>query len=137
MFGFGKKNKGKSDATIETAVKLLQIQIDLGDTEDNHKFTTRLADRYSRGYIFGLSDALLQSAGIKDEVESMAMLAVIHTRLFGTEIGGKIIGQSIYDQGDLLFGKGVITGGQELIEFFKNNTPAMGLASYLLNGEMQ
>ena len=137
MFGFGKKNQEKSDATIETAVNLLQIQIDLGDTEDNHEFTTRLADLYSRGYIFGLCDALLQSAGIKDEVESMAMLAVIHTKLFGTEIGGKIVGQSFQDQGDSLFGKGLMTGGQELVEFFKNNTPAMGLASYLINGEMQ
>ena len=135
MFGLGNKKKEKSDATIETAVSLLQIQISLGDTEDNHEFTARLIDKYSRGYIFGHCDAILQSAGINDEAESMAMLAVIYTKVFGKDVGGNILGQSFQDQGDSLFSKGLITGGQELVEFFRNNTPAMGLANYLLNGE--
>ncbi len=136
MFGFFKKKKGKSDAAIETAVALLQVQISLGDAEDNHEFNERIADKYSRGYIFGLCDALLQSAGI-NEIKGMALLTIIHIKLFGEENGANIVGQSFRDQGDSLFGKGLMRGGQELVEFSKNKTPTMGLSSYLLNGEMQ
>lgn len=103
MFGFFKKKKGKFDAAVETAVGLLQVQISLGNAEDNPEFNERLTDRYSRGYMFGLCDALMQSAGVNDEVEAMALLSVIHIKLFGEENGANIIGQSFRDQEDSLF----------------------------------
>ncbi len=127
MFGLFKKKKRKSEVAAETAVGLLQVQISLGDVEDNHEFNERMTDRYSRGYIFGLCDALLQSAGVNDEVEAKALLTVIHIKLFGEEYGANIVGQSLRDQKDSLFGKGLMRGGQELVEFFKIKTPRYGL----------
>lgn len=136
MFGFFKKKTQKSTAAVEAAVGLLQVQISLGDAEDNDEFRERLFDLYSRGYIFGLCDALLQSAAVKDDVEAMALLTVVHVKLFGEKHGATIVGQSFRDQEDPTFGKGRMRGGQELVEFFRNKIPPMGLAGYLLNGEM-
>jgi len=56
--------KDKADVAIETAVKLLQVQLALGNAQDNDKFNDRLIDLYSRGYVFGLCDALIQAAGL-------------------------------------------------------------------------
>lgn len=41
MFGFFKKEKKKSGAIITMAVELLQVQISMGDAEDNHLFKVR------------------------------------------------------------------------------------------------
>lgn len=108
------KKKDKAEVAVETAVSLLQIQVELGNAEDNDKFNDRLIDPYSRGYVFGLCDALLQSAGVSDDVEAMALLTVVHIKLFGEEGGATIVGQSFKDQENELFSKGRMRGGQEL-----------------------
>ena len=138
MFGFFKKKTKKTDAAVETAVKLLQVQIALGDAEDNDEFDDRLIDFYSRGYIFGLCDAILQSSGVKEDIEAMALLTIVHIKLFGEDNGATIVGQSFRDQENSEFSKGRMQGGEELVEFFRSEgkTPAMGLADYLLNGEV-
>lgn len=130
------KSKDEADVAIETAVILLQVQIALGNTEENDEFNERLKDSYSRGYIFGLCDALLQSAGVNNDGKAVGVITIVHLKLFGEDSGATIVGQSLRDQEVELFIKGRMRGGQELIEFFTNKTPPMGLAGYLLNGEM-
>jgi len=101
---------------------------------------TRNADYFESDSItlpFGLCDACLQSAGINNDTESMALLTVVHVKLFGEEVGTKVVGQSFQEQEDPTFAKGRMVGGQELVEFFRSKKPTMGLASYLLNGEMR
>ncbi|MCI0564003.1 MAG: hypothetical protein MN733_36470 [Nitrososphaera sp.] len=134
--GGTEKGQDKADVAIETAVTLLQVQIALGNTEENDEFNERLIDSYSRGYIFGLCDALLQSAGVNNDGKAIGVITIVHLKLFGEDSGATIVGQSLRDQEVELFIKGRMRGGQELIEFFTNKTPPMGLAGYLLNGEM-
>jgi len=137
MFGFLKKKKKKTAAIITIAVELLQIQISMGDAEDNHSFKVRLTDKYSRGYIVGFCDAIFQSAGIQDDAEETALLEVIHTALFGEGTGAKIVEQSYQDKEKETFTKGLMKGGQDLVEYSRNGTPRMSLTRYLLNGEIQ
>lgn len=65
----------------------------------------------------------------------MALLILVHAKLFGEESGAIIVGKSIRDQEDPIFGLGRMRGSQELVEFFRSKTPAMGLTGYLLHGE--
>lgn len=134
MFSFFKKKKKKSDAVVEIAMNLLQIQTALADAEDNHDFNERLVDKYSRGYIFGLCDAILQSADINDEAEIVKLLTTVHVKLFGEINGENLVRKSIQEQEDPTFAKGRMKGGQDLVEFFRNKTSPIGLAGYLLNG---
>jgi hypothetical protein len=135
MFGLINKKKRRINAAIEGAELLLHIQITLGDGEGNDEFNARLNRLYSRGYIFGLCDAELQAAGVEVEEGGLGLLATVHLRLFGNEKGVKIFAQSLRDEEDPTFRKGVMRGGNELVEFLRNKTPPMGLAGYLLTGE--
>jgi hypothetical protein len=131
-----KERKHKTDVAIEMAVKLLQIQLTLGNVEGNDKFNDRLIDLYGRGYIFGLCDVLVQSADVSDDVEIVALISIVHIKLFGKEGGTTIFTQSFNDQKVELFDKGRMCGAQEIIEFFRNKTSPMGLACYLLDGKV-
>jgi hypothetical protein len=136
MFDFFKKKKGKSDVIVETAVGLLQLQISLGNAEKNYKFKERIIDQFSRGYIFGLCDAVLQSSGIKDNNESMSLLKIVHINLFGKKDGVSILDISCNEIQKQIFMKGRMRGGQEFVEFIRNNKAPMGLAAYLQEGIM-
>jgi len=122
---------------FEMAVGLLQMQISLGYIEDNPESNKRLTDRYSRGYIFGLCDALTQSANVNADDTIIALVRAVSVKFFGEENGLEYVEQSFLDQKGSMFTKGCLRGGQELFEFLRNKTPTTGLARYLLNGEMQ
>lgn len=127
MFGLFKKKKKASSVAIEAAVGLIDFQLTTTNTSNNNK---KLFNEYSRGYIFGLCDSLLQTLKI-DEIESMAALTVIHINLFGEEKGTAIIKQSFNEQKNKNFKNGQIRGGEDFIKSIKSNNPPMGLADYL------
>lgn len=136
LFGFFKNNKSKSDSAVRIAVELLEVQLVLSGEEDDGKLDERVFDSYSRGYIFGVCDALLQVFKVEGEDEMLASMTFAHLELFGSEYGAKAVGRSLREQGEILFEKGRMRGGQELLEFFRTKKPPMGLAGYLLHGEM-
>jgi hypothetical protein len=125
MFGRKKKKENQIDAAIETAVGLLQLQMSLANGQG--------ADEFSRGYIFGLCDAIFQAAGVRDQAEMAALITIVHAELFGQEKCGDIVGQSMRDQRNSTFADGRMSGGQELIAFLADQTPPMGLAQHLMN----
>jgi hypothetical protein len=134
MFNFFKKKKNKSDVLVEMALGLLQIQISLGSSEDNKKLNKITLDRFSRGYIFGLCDSVLQSSGkkdCKDYNELMHFLKNIHIELFGEKDGVNVLNTSCNEVQNQIFMKGRMKGGQEFVEFIRDNKAPMGLATYL------
>lgn len=139
MFGFIRKKRAVDDAAFKVAYGLLIPQIILGYADDDHEFKNRVTDKYIRGYIFGLCDAIMQSAGVSgnDYGKIDALLTEVHIQLFGETNGRKSVGQSFRDQADPTFSEGRIRGGQELVEFLRDDKPPMGLARYLLNDETQ
>ena len=118
-----------ADVAIDVAVGLIEVQMAFGDQ-------SKLNDMYSRGYLFGLCDSLFQSYNI-DQIESTAMMVVVFDRIFGGGNGAEIFGQAMNDQSDGLFSSAMMTGGQEILLFLNEETPPLGLAGYLLNGEMR
>ena len=134
MFGFAKTKPRRTDVAVEVAAKLIGVQLSLSDTRDNHQFEERLGDLYSRGYIWGLCDALIQSAGIEDGNEAWPLFKRAHVELFGKEAGSMIVNQSLGEQNDPLFHKGRALGGQEAFDFLNQKIPPFGLAGYLLEG---
>ena len=83
MFGIFKKKKKKKklDATVDTAVGLLTIQIALGNADGSHN--DKLIDQYGRGYMYGMCDALTQTANINSDKELADVLVFVHIKLFG------------------------------------------------------
>ena len=135
MLGFCNKKKRKIDATVKASVELLQSQITFSGDKTNAEYNHRLTDLYSRGYIFGICDSLLQSTGMNDDAKGMSLLTIIYIKLFGKENGTSIFRQSLDDQEEPRFAKGLMLGGQEARMFIRSKKPIMGLANYLLNGE--
>ena len=135
MLGFFNKEKRKIDAAVEASIELLQSQITSSSASTNAEYNHRLADLYSRGYIFGICDCLLQSAGVNDDEKGMSLLTSIYIKLFGEENGINMFRQSLDDQGEPRFAQGLMLGGQEARIFISSKEPVTGLANYLLNGE--
>ena len=72
---------------------------------------------------------------MNDEEKGMSLLTIIYIKLFGEEDGTNIFRQSLDDQEEPGFTKGLMQGGQEARIFIDSKEPITGLANYLLNGE--
>lgn len=135
MFGiFKKKNKKKKlDATVDTALGLLNIQIALGNADGSNN--DKLIDQYGRGYMYGMCDALTQTANINSDKELADVLVFVHIKLFGDKDVREILDLTVEDEKrkEPMFLEGCKKGGKDVIEFCNNKTPTMGLANYLLD----
>jgi hypothetical protein len=127
VFGwFGRKKIGSADANAklqwaqDTAYAVVMTQVDLAGAADDGPGHDRLATAYAFGYIFGFADALIQRAGAKDDVEIMAQLTLVFTRLFGVDKGSKIFGASLRRQTDPQFGAGRSAGGSEAVDWLSS-----------------
>ncbi len=126
----GKDNK--EIFAINTATKLLKVQMQLGSSNDQKSFSKRLSDKFALGYMFGFNDAILQLAGIRHE-DSLAAMNSIYSNLFD-DLGAAILTleESLKYQNEDAFRKGMFAGGNDLHKFFSDETPPLGLADFLL-----
>lgn len=139
MFGFGRKKTGSSGPNAklkwaqDAAYTVVMTQIDLGGAADDGSNRNRLATAYAVGYIFGFADALIQRAGVSDDVEVMAQLTLVFARLFGVDQGSKIFRASLGRQTDPEFAAGRTAGGSEAIDWLSSggNTVPVWLSFYL------
>jgi len=128
IFGlFKKKNKNTNISQLhDAAATIIKTQINLGRVEDKDEiFRSRLNTMHSYGYIFGVCDALLQSAKVND-VESMASMAIMYIKIFGEKDGPKFFRAALKAQKDPRFIEGACLGGNELIAFIE-----WGYSTYL------
>jgi hypothetical protein len=118
---------------VDLACNLLTAQIGLGSALPGGANRQRLEMPYARGYVFGFVDALLRRSGITDETRIVALISVIHAKVFGKAMGSIFIvdAQSNHSP-DSAFTKGRATGETDLKRWVGDSgvPPAM-LCDYL------
>lgn len=137
MFGFGKsKDKDRMKQAIKSIVELLNVQISLAVSfAEREEFNRRFIDEFSRGYILGFCDGLLQQYGYTDDSDAFTLITAIHVELYGKDHAGEILNQSLNDQSEPKFSDAQVVGGQEAFGFANHNSPPMGLFEYLSSGK--
>ena len=113
MFGFGKK-KDKSDkieTIVSSAISLINLQIQMGNSSDNNYFDERISSNFGRGYIFGFCDSITQASGL-DAAESFATVHLIYRELFGAAHAESLVNEAIDNQEEREFMNGLSMGGK-------------------------
>jgi hypothetical protein len=121
---------------VEISTTILRECIDLGFAGADGQNRGRLARPFARGYILGFSDACIQRFGVFDELESLALITLIHVRIFGRKIGSLLVHDALQDQRNAEFGRGRTAGAEDLLRWLKDrsHTPLV-LTDYLLEDE--
>jgi hypothetical protein len=121
---------GKKAVDISTTI--LRKCIELGSGGPNGANQRRLFNPFARGYLFGFSDACIQRLAVLDELQSLALITLIHTRIFGHEIGSLLVGDALRDQRNAEFGRGRTVGARDLFRWLdeRSYTP-LALTDYL------
>lgn len=136
MFNLFRRKPEQRDIKVQTAhdaaCSILTTQITLGSALHDKSAKERLLTAWGIGYIFGFADALLQRAGVIDEVAAMAELTLVYVKIFGVDQGSKIFRAALDLQGESDFAAGRKTGAAEALCFLaeKSATP-LGLTDYL------
>ena len=121
-----------SDA-VNISVTILRECIDRGSVGPLGPHRARLATPFARGYLFGFSDASIQRFGVFDELESLALIAVIHETLFGQEIGARFVHDALRDQRNVEFARGRTAGDEDHFRWLNDRSYApRALTDYLL-----
>jgi hypothetical protein len=117
---------------VEISTTILCECIDLGLAGAEGPNRGRLAKPFARGYMFGLSDACIQRLGVLDELESLALITLIHARIFGHKIGSALVGDALRDEPNAEFGRGRTAGARDLFRWLEDRsyTPLL-LARFL------
>lgn len=120
------------DEIAGSVTRLLQVQTSLARSGVN--FSKRIDDLYSRGYVFGACEGRLQISRITDTDSMTKVLGMIYISLHGKNSDGAfvMVMNSMVNQNDPQFSAGRALGGQEMIEFFRDEKPPLGLADYLM-----
>jgi hypothetical protein len=117
---------------VDLSATILRECIDLGSAWPDGPNRGRLAKLFARGYIFGFSDACIQRFGVHDELESLALITLVHAKLFSHKIGSSLVGDALRDQRNPEFRRGRTAGGEDLIRWLddRSYTPPL-LTDYL------
>jgi hypothetical protein len=117
---------------VDLSATILRECIDLGSAWPDGPNRGRLAKLFARGYIFGFSDGCIQRFGVHDELESLALITLIHVRLFGHKIGSSLVGDALRDQRNPEFRRGWTAGAEDLMHWLddRSYTPPL-LTDYL------
>jgi len=107
---------------VEISATILRGCIDLGSAGPDGPNRMRLAKPFARGYLFGFSDACIQQCGVLDELESLALITVVHVRIFGHKIGSLLVGDALRDQHNAEFRRGQIAGGEDLLRWLNDRS---------------
>jgi len=141
LFGFG-QNKKRTEEKIQwaqdAAYKVLMAQADQAGASEQGTSQKRLVTNYAFGYIFGFAGALMQRAGVTDDVKIMAQLMLVYTSLFGIDKGSKIFGACLRRQSEPDFASGRKVGGSEALKWLSSGgkwVPS-GLMFYLMDSAL-
>jgi hypothetical protein len=125
-------NFDAGNKAVEISATILRECIDLGAAWPDGPNRERLAKPFARGYIFGFSDACIQRFGVLDELESLALITVVHGKLFGRKIGSLLVHDALREEYNAEFGRGRAAGAEGLLRWLddRSNTPLI-LIDYL------
>jgi hypothetical protein len=125
-------NFDAGNKAVEISASILRECIDLGAAWPDGPNRERLAKPFARGYIFGFSDACIQRLGVLDELDSLALITLVHVRIFGHKFGSLLVGDALRDERNAEFGRGRTAGAEDLLCWVndRSNTPLM-LIDYL------
>jgi hypothetical protein len=118
---------------VDLACNLLTAQIGLGSALPGGANRQRLEMPYARGYVFGFVDALMRRRGITEEKRIVALISVIHAKVFGKAMGSAFMVDARSSHSpDSAFTKGRATGETDLERWVADSdgAPAM-LCDYL------
>jgi hypothetical protein len=112
---------------VDLSATIVRECIDLGFAGPGGPNRGRVAKPFARGYIFGFADACIQRFGVLDELESLAFITVVHTKLFGHKIGSSLIGDALRDERSAEFGRGRTAGAEDLFRWLddRSHTPLL------------
>ena len=121
---------------VEISTTILRECIDLGFAGADGPNRGRLAKPFARGYILGFADACIRRFGVLDELESLALITLVHVRIFGHNRGSLLVPDAHQDQRTAEFGRGRTAGAEDLLRWLndRSNTPPI-LIEYLLGDE--
>jgi hypothetical protein len=125
-------NFDAGNKAVEISATILRECIDLGAAWPDGPNRERLATPFARGYIFGFSDACIQRLGVLDELDSLALITLVHVRIFGHKFGSLLVGDALRDERNAEFGRGRTAGAEDLLCWVndRSNTPLI-LIDYL------
>jgi hypothetical protein len=117
---------------VQISATILRECIDLGSAWPGGPNRERLAQPFARGYIFGFSDACIQRFGVLDEMESLALITVVHVKIFGRKTGSLLVHDALGDVRNAEFDRGRTAGAEDLLHWLndRSNTPLI-LIDYL------
>jgi hypothetical protein len=107
---------------VEISATILRECIDLGFAGADGPNRGRLAKPFARGYMFGLSDACIQRIGVLDELESLALITLVHVKIFGHKIGSSLVGDALRDERNAEFGRGRAAGARDLFRWLEDRS---------------
>jgi hypothetical protein len=130
-------NFDAGNEAVEISATILRECIDLGAAWPDGPNRVRLAKPFARGYLFGFSDACIQRLGMLDELDSLALITVVHGKLFGHKIGSLLVHDALRDQGNAEFGRGRTAGAEDLLRWVndRSSTPVLLIDYLYADGE--
>jgi hypothetical protein len=125
-------NFDAGNKAVDISATILGKCIDLGSGGPNGANQRRLFNPFARGYLFGFSDACIQRLAVLDELQSLALVTLIHSKIFGHEIGSLLVGSALRDQSNAEFARGRTVGTRDLFRWLdeRSYTPR-ALTDYL------
>jgi len=117
---------------VDLSVTMLRLNIDLALAGRSGPNRGRLVKPFARGYIFGFSHACIQRFGVTDEMQSLALITLVHIKVFGQEMGSLLAGDTLGEEGDSEFIRGRTAGAGDLFRWLDDRayTP-LSLTDYL------
>jgi hypothetical protein len=117
----------------EISATVLREVIDLGFAGPDGPNPGRLATLFGRGYLFGFSESCIQRFGVFGEIESLALITVVHTKIFGGQIGWLLVQDALREQGQAEFDRGQTAGAKDFFRWLSDrSTTPLVLTDYLL-----
>jgi hypothetical protein len=117
----------------ELSATMLCEAIDRGSVGSDGPNRVRLATLFARGYLFGFSESCIQRFGVFGEIESLALITVVHTKIFGGQIGWLLVQDALREQGHAEFDCGQTAGAKDFFRWLSDrSTTPLVLTDYLL-----
>jgi hypothetical protein len=115
----------RGSKAAELSAFMLRDAINRGSAGLDGPNRGRLATLFAGGYLFGFSESCIQGFGVFGEIESLALITVVHTKMFGGQVGWLLVQDALQMQGQAEFDRGQAAGADDFLRWLsdRSNTP--------------